>query len=433
MHTRSTLGESEIDAIRYGSRTVRSSLGGLGLFLCVVSLFAFCTPNYDWYSTDTDTPYGADFLQEWTGARMLVRGQATSLYDPVQFNQWQHASEVNGMVWNEDRLFPPVYPPIHYMLFTTLALFPYRFAALLWMMTLVASLIASAHLIVQIASEPTANESGRATGRDAWIWIGLFLFPSVLFSIALGQKSVLFLLLVCMTWRMLQKSRDFAAGLVFGIMSIKPTLFFLLPLVMVRRGGWAFLGGVTSSVVLLWGTALCVILGEAWRGYLQGLGATSSYGAQGGYRLDWSCHLLSIAYAMPEPLVQWTKLAVCLPLGIYVLFCTLYDRHDPIVSPENTLRVFAATLLLSPHAYHYDLAILMLPILWLAIRAPRRALIYFTVLSVGITTAGPLQAWSHIPVIPVLLVGFVCELRLRHAATGQDSRIETAQIQLSSV
>lgn len=43
------------------------------------------SPNYRWDANKGDSPYGADFLQDWTGANMIVSGQGSQLFDPPTF------------------------------------------------------------------------------------------------------------------------------------------------------------------------------------------------------------------------------------------------------------------------------------------------------------------------------------------------------------
>jgi hypothetical protein len=104
---------------------------------------------------------------------------------------------------------------------------------------------------------------------------------------------------------------------------------------------------------------------------------------------------------------------MCVPLTIYLLYCVFADRSYPIVSAEKALMVLATTLAISPHTYHYDLCILLLPILWLAATSPRQGFAYYAMLAVGVVIAEDLQELLHIPIVPILLIGIVCELRLR--------------------
>ena len=44
--------------------------------------------------------------------------------------------------------------------------------------------------------------------------------------------------------------------------------------------------------------------------------------------------------------------------------------------------LLATTLLISPHTYHYDLCVLLLPILWLVATSPKCGIAYYGMLAV---------------------------------------------------
>lgn len=387
------------------------------VLVAIIGMYLLFSPNYDWSDGNKESPYGADFLQEWVGAKLIVTGNTSKLYDVETFKEWQHDSQLVGFDWDSENYFPPVYPPPHYMLFSPLAILPYRWATVVWLVSLVVAALISARTIAAIVESNHArdgvSESPSLYLKSQWLWLGLFLFPSLLFSITLGQKSVYWLLIICWTWRLLQTQRDFAAGLLFGILSIKPTLFFLLPLVMLRHRRWQFFYGATVSVLVLWGTAFSMVPVESWVAYARSLKGAGSYAEIAGYRIEWSCNLMTLAYSLPGAWVAWCKWAMCMPLSVYLLYCVFADKSYPIVSAEKALMVFATTLAISPHTYHYDLCILLLPILWLVATSTRQGSAYYLILSVGVVVAADMQELLHVPIIPILLVGIVCELRLR--------------------
>ena len=386
------------------------------VFASIACVYLFLAPNYRWEHEDSDTAYGADFMQEWVGARMVLTGNASELYDPEVFRSWQYDPKVVGFEWKTDQYFPPVYPPPHYFLFCPFACVPYRWAVVIWLLLLIASAFVSAKLIADIANQSALKGSRESfvetQSKTKYVWLGLILFPSLLFSITLGQKSVCWLMLVCLTWRLLQTNRDYAAGLVFGILSIKPTLFFLMPLVLLRNGNWRFFVGASLSVCAIWGATACVIPFETWMAFAKLLGTTGNYAENIGYRLDWSCNLMTMAYGLPAALVQWCKWTICLPLSIYLLYCVFEDRHYAVDSPQKAFMLLGSTILISPHTYHYDLCVLLLPILWLASTSTQRGIAYFGLLAVGVAVASNVQEIFHIPILPILLIGMVSELRL---------------------
>jgi hypothetical protein len=67
------------------------------VFLAIFFSYLFFAPNYDWSEQSFDTPYGADFLQEWVGARMVLTGNVSQLYDVEKFRAWQHDPSIVGL------------------------------------------------------------------------------------------------------------------------------------------------------------------------------------------------------------------------------------------------------------------------------------------------------------------------------------------------
>ena len=115
----------------------------LAVYVSLGIVYLLFAPNFDWQTQRGDDVYGADFLQEWVGARLILDGRADELYSP-KFSDWQHNAELIGFEWDKSQFYPAVYPPPHYLLFTPLALIPYRWAAIVWLIMLLACACGSA-------------------------------------------------------------------------------------------------------------------------------------------------------------------------------------------------------------------------------------------------------------------------------------------------
>lgn len=387
--------------------------------LCALTLLG--SPNFEWGTELGSTPYGADFLQEWVGARMLLTGHSSELYQSEAFQAWQHDPSVIGFSWDLDQFYPAVYPPIHYAFYTLLACIPYRLAAAVWVALLWAAVLASAKLITEIAANsfsPDLSDQQPIRDRLRYIWLALVFFPPVHFSIILGQKSVLWLLVLCVVCRLLQMRRELTAGCVFAVFAVKPTLFFLLPVLMLRQGRFRFCAGITLGMLGLFGLGTLSIPLDTWIDYFHAIGDPSEYANNSGYRLDWSCNVIAIANALPLGFVTWGKFALCLPIAVYVGLCVFQHRLNP-TSPEFFLVAIAGTALLSPHAYHYDLCLLMLPILWTFADRPQASVAYYALLSVAIAISPNLVDFLGFPIVAILLIGILSEIRLRNWAANQ--------------
>ncbi len=126
-------------------------------------------------------------------------------------------------------------------------------------------------------SEGDETNPSRAMCGRRWSWIAIALFPATIYSFVIGQKGPLWMLVLAAVGGLLRSRRDGAAGWVFGLLSVKPTLFFLLPIVMLRYGRWRFLLRnrlLDRSPV---GVSYCLLPIEVWPGFLDKLGMSGSY------------------------------------------------------------------------------------------------------------------------------------------------------------
>ena len=125
---------------------------------------------------------------------MLLSGHVSELYDVDTFRAWQYNPNIVGFKWETDQYFPPVYPPPHYVLFSPFACLTYRWAVVCWLFVLIAAAFFSTKLIADIvnhaASKGNKESVAETQSKAKYLWLGLILFPSLLFSISLGQKSV---------------------------------------------------------------------------------------------------------------------------------------------------------------------------------------------------------------------------------------------------
>ncbi|MCU0713136.1 MAG: DUF2029 domain-containing protein [Pirellula sp.] len=386
----------------------------LVILVIFVSYLALA-PNYRWSSTFDETPYAADFLQEWVGARMIASGQADQLYSE-QFILNQHDPSYVGFAWSPEEYFPAVYPPPHYMLFSPLGLIPYRWAGIVWLLCqllfVYCTWVAARSLIER---EPTTTHENSHHGRA--LWLALILFPALLFSITLGQKSTLWMMIIAVAMSLLASGKDFRAGMVFGFLSIKPTLFFLIPLAMFRQKRWQFLGGSLLSASAIWGLTLMLMPWSVWGGFLDVARGVGSFAENNGYRADWSCNLLTLAYSLSSNLVAWGKVAICIPLAIYVLYSVLI--HTPSFDkPTSWLMMLAGTALLSPHFYYYDLCVLLPSLIWLWAKSSQESVAIYVLLAVGCAVSASIYDLLAIPILPIALIGIVSASALRTRWNG---------------
>jgi hypothetical protein len=237
-------------------------------------------------------------------------------------------------------------------------------------------------------------------------------FPPVFYSLLMGQKGTWWMFLVSLSWFLFTVGKDFRSGLIFGLMSVKPTLFFLLPLVLLRNGEKRFFMGASITTAIIWGGSFLVLPFEVWKGFASQLAMTGSYASIQGYHLEWSCNLLALSQTAGPGDVAWLKWTVVFPLAIYAVYSCFHDRINDWTSPFVWMKLLVATMLLSPHTYFYDLAILAVPIIGLSRLAPIRSGTYVSLLTFGVVFAEDCGKLTGLPILAVLLTAILVELQV---------------------
>jgi len=392
----------------------RMSVGCILLY----ALLLLVSPNYRWNSDKGDSPYGSDFLQDWTAANMIVHQQAALLYDTATFDAWQHAPERVGFTWDSSAYYPTVYPPPYYWLLGPLGWIDYRWAVVIWLGMLLACLIATV-AVVEGTLRYTACRSTLAEtdAGSTWFWPAMLLCPPLLLSLTMGQKGAVWLLIYGATWSLLRRNHPWSAGLVFGLLSVKPTLFFFLPLWMLYQRQWKFVAATSLSWGCLWLAAATHLPTNVWADFWEVASGAANYHQHGGYQLNWSCNLLVLTSGLPSQwLPAWVGYAL---IGILVLF-TLLRTGRSQSSPESSSGLLAdgrqlagvllATCLLSPHFYAYDLVVLLLPARLLWKEQPKLAAILLGTVCLGMWGSQLCYDTVGLPWMPVLLLGALYSL-----------------------
>lgn len=240
------------------------------------------------------------------------------IYDPT----WIARLENHPGVWAF------AYPPTFLLILRPLHLLPYVIAFSLWV-------AASAVLFVEAA--------GRLS-RLPWV---LLLMPVAVYGAFLGQTPMFIGGLVVLGMTLLDA--PLAAGALFGLaFAIKPQVMLLLPIALAMSGHWRVLLAMGAT-----GVALCaasLILGpELWVQWVRCL--------PGFVAINQSAATIP-AINVPPAFIP----AVAI-LSLVALWLT--RRADVSL---RLLVLIGGSLLLSPHAVEYELAMLLPPLLGLAYR-----------------------------------------------------------------
>lgn len=245
--------------------------------------------------------------------------------------------------------------------------------------------------------------------RSVWIWVGsqslslagyglgklsdqappplavalaLTLMPCY-YSVQLGQTAPLVLLFLVATWRLLDRGRDWAAGIALAWLTVKPQLtVVVIPAVLilsVRRGRWGVVAGFAVTLAALGLT--CTWLFPSWP--VEMVLATRRIpiptAINPSVGVTWLSVLRSVGVSGTPLALGYVSAA--LPAAALAL-AAAWDRVRPV--PDVMGIGVLAAFFIAPYSLGYDLAVLLFPMLvFLSGLSGRAALWLLAVAAVG--------------------------------------------------
>jgi hypothetical protein len=302
----------------------------------VVAAFLVLWLMHGWSLRDQARSH--DFLCFYSGAYMTSHGRVADLYDPaVQF------AVQRKLVPSTVEVVPFVRPPFYALLLAPLGWLPFRAAFVCWMLLQIGVFVAC------------LTWAWQRFGTPALVF-GCMSMPVAL-GIANGQDGVLFLAILIASYRLAERGMELIGGVVLGLLLVKFHLAPLWPIALILQRRWKMLGGFVATGAVAAGLSLAMI----------GVDGVRAYAALLRNR--------DLAYLMPSPelMISFQGLAAnfgitsmlanaALVTAILALFLAAL-WHAPLW--RTYAATTAASLLLVPHVYEYDAAMLLLG-LWLA-------------------------------------------------------------------
>ncbi len=189
-------------------------------------------------------------------AGTLARTDPSHLYDLGRQKQIE-----DDLVAKSDLAIPFGHLPYDALIFLPLSLLNYKQAYL--------SMIVC-NLILMFGCFLAARKEFSKTIPTWQPQPGLILFSFLPTSIAVaqGQDSLLMLLILCLTWRFLDRDHSFVAGLVLANMLIKPHLALLVAFFVALKYGWRFIAGFAAGGVAIAATCFPFLRHGEWRSLL---------------------------------------------------------------------------------------------------------------------------------------------------------------------
>jgi hypothetical protein len=352
-----------------------------------------------------------DFVGYWAAGRLNAHGE--NPYDAQRVEELERAAGREGegiVMWNPPWALPLVMP---------LGLLDCRTARWLWLGLHLAVLVGCAAALWRLYGGP-ATQRGLA-------WLLAFTFLPALFVLVEGQITPLVLLGAVMFLIWVRQGRDTLAGAVLLLVALKPHLVYLFwPALLLwciqERRGYLLLGGALAGVAAVGLALLCnpSVLGQYGHALTQQtpqyhtptLGTLLRLGlGEDRFGLQFWPLILGLAWFVP----YWLR-----------------HRHHWDWS-ERLPPLLLASLLTTAFGWLFDLVLLVLPIMQVAVQLHREgsrrswiaALLVYG--AVNLLVLGQLACqvphFAYLWMTPVLLLLYVA---LRRSLTGKDRSLTVA-------
>ncbi len=287
------------------------------------------------------TMIGGDFRLFWAQAHLAARGQPAQAYDAAALAAQAPVAALAHLVTVRASLYPPstllLLEPLGYLSFGQA-----------WLVYSWGSLCAVGLVLLMLL----------------WRRLDLFClaigFPGVWVALSFGQNSLLLVsLYLVLLWAVARQS--LLAGTALGLAAFKPHLGVLAPVVLLWRQNYAI---VMVAFLVVLGLVLASILrygAGVWLTYLHQIGEPAA-------RLQNFDHIASHQLVSLYGTLRTAGLGAPLAWagqGAIILMSLFYlgrvCRHA--VSPQLPVAALVlAGLLVMPHVYLYDLALLLVPL-----------------------------------------------------------------------
>lgn len=338
---------------------------------------------------------GTDYMPLYGAAQQVLGGHFDGLYDGDRLTA--HLNDAFASWLSAPLAYRPwVYPPSYLFVMLPFAAVPF----------------AASYAAFQLATAALLGVAlwfavGRDTARPLVVAAAL-LGPAAAISVGLGQNAFLAVALLVAGLRLLPR-RPVLAGIVLGLLTLKPQNWILVPLALAAARDWrALVASIATGALLVCGAA-AAFGGDLWR---QWLGA-----AQLGYEVarlgglwDDSIYACLLAAGASSTLAGVAQFAgSTLAAGVAYLAFRL-----PLSRDRKIAVLLAATVVAAPHS---SLADLVLPAtaaaLWLGEAVEEGAPLAQWTLALAVWLAALVNPPLVSPVgrlTPVLLLAFIAFL-----------------------
>ena len=290
-------------------------------------------------------PIGYDFMGFWSAARLALAGRPEAAFDFSAISAVQHAAlpEAPGL------FFAWFHPPTFLLVVLPFGLLPYPAAVALFMLGTAALWAAFVRQILP----------------DRRSWIVAAATPAALISLLIGQDAFLTASLAGFALIWLDR-RPLVAGVLIGLLAVKPHLAVLFPLALVAEGRWRTIAAAALTVVLFVAASIAAFGWGLARTFLDNLPVIQHLTENGGAPLSKMPSAFAFALSLGAPVAAASVLQGAVALFAAVCVWRAWRRPDSGFEAKAAT-FLAGSLLVSPYLFYYDLLWAAPAIAWLAL------------------------------------------------------------------
>ena len=299
--------------------------------------------------TSPSTLLGRDFVNLWHGGQEAAASGGDVVYDRAAYRE--ALKEKVGFAG----IYTFSYPPHMLMLALPLGALPYLAAYALW----------------QLGGLGLFWHAARPWLRDAGLpgWAALLL-PAPLVNLWAAHFGFFIGALALHGWRLAERAPA-RAGLAFALMTVKPHIGILTPLVLALKGQWRTLATAALGAAALVLASIALFGAGPWRTWLASTLAFQASLVEPVARSQYSFMMPTVG-RMALAVTQSPSVVIIIQIGfaLAALVLLFWAAARRATLTDLGLLSLAATTLILPYSFNYDMVALSLAALLWAARSP---------------------------------------------------------------
>lgn len=287
-----------------------------------------------------------DFSNLWMGGRLALEGRVDTLFDAEAYRaalRQIFPSDLPDQEWS--------YPPSMLLFGAPIAVLPILPAYLIWTF----GTIFAIWLAIRPFKLPVSLQ------------MAIILSPAVMMNAMFGQNGALTAALLIGGLAVAPK-RPILAGILFGLLTVKPHLGVLIPVCLIASGNWRaiFSAGVTA-VLLLLATGLAFGF-DVWPLFLTETRPLMTAIMEAPYPQHYHANAITVfilarSAGASVGMAYATQLLIA--AAVSLLIWRLWRPSTAVDHRARVVLTAASTILATPYGYTYDIVPLSLAVVWL--------------------------------------------------------------------